>query len=274
MGSGDNRLMGASNRHFVVPVDGQDIEVPRVRTRKNKSGGKEVKEKFMDERNNPPPIVAKTSKQKEYLKLLNDPEIKCVIALGLHGTGKSYCAAATAADLFRKNQIEQIIVARAYVQTGKTSGFKPGSSLQKLYPYVRNILDTVKERIGNGAYEIALKDGESGEIQVQEVESIRGRSFDRPSWLCIEEAQQTTPDEMKSIVTRVSDSCKLILSGDVRQKDVKGESGLEWFMSFAKRHNLQGVGYIDFSEPEDIVRGGLVRDIAVGLMKDEIKNKE
>lgn len=185
-------------------------------------------------------------------------------------THNTFCASVVAADKFRKNEISKIIVARAYVQTGKTSGFKPGTSLQKLYPYVRNVLDTIKERIGAGAYEVALKDGESGQIQVQEVESIRGRSFDEWSFLIIDEAQQVTKEEMKSIVTRVSDKCKLVLCGDIRQKDIHGKSGLEWFMDFSKRHNLKGVAVIDFSDPADIVRGGLVRDIAIGLMKDEM----
>lgn len=263
--------MGSRERSIMVEVDGLEVAVPRKKTRRTRNGGvkPETKEKFLDERNNPPAVEAKTQKQKEYFKLLNDPNIQAIVVLGLHGTGKTYCASVVAADKFRRNEIKKIIVARAYVQTGKTSGFKPGTSLQKLYPYVRNVLDTIKSRIGAGAYEVALKDGESGEIQVQEVESIRGRSFDEPSYLVIDEAQQVTIDEMKSIVTRVSDNCKLVLCGDIRQKDIHGESGLEWFMKFSKRHNLKGVAVIDFSDPSDIVRGGLVRDIAIGLMKDE-----
>ena len=242
-----------------------------ARWEKKEVVGKVIKEKFTEERNSPPPVVAKTIKQKEYFKLLNDPEIQAICVLGLHGTGKTFCASVVAADKFRKNEISKIIVARAYVQTGRTSGFKPGTSLQKLYPYVRNVLDTIKQRIGDGAYEIALKDGESGDIQVQEVESIRGRSFDEWSYLIIDEAQQVTIEEMKSIITRVSDKCKLVLCGDVRQKDIRGESGLEWFMKFTQRHQLKGVAVIDFSDPDDIVRGGLVKDIAIGLMKDEGK---
>lgn len=267
--------MSGKSRAYLTVVDGVEVAVPRKKTRSTRNGGvkPEIKEKFMEERNNPPPVVAKTAKQKEYFRLLEDPEVKAIVCLGLHGTGKTFCAAVVAADKFRKNEIKQIIVARAYVQTGKTSGFKPGSSLQKLYPYVRNVLDTIKSRIGAGAYEIALKDGESGEIQVQEVESIRGRSFDLPSYLVIDEAQQCTADEMKSIVTRVSDQCKLILCGDILQKDIRGESGLEWFMSFAKRHDLKGVAVIDFNDPMDIVRGGLVRDIAIGLAKDREKGE-
>lgn len=268
--------MGARERAIMMEVDGVEVQVPRKRTRKTRNGGvkPEIKEKFSDSRNNPPPVVAKTAKQKEYFRLLNDPSVQAICVLGLHGTGKTFCAAVVAADKFRKNEIEKIIVARAYVQTGESSGYKPGTSLQKLYPYVRNVLDTIKYRIGAGAYEVALKDGEQGEIEVQEVESIRGRSFDQKSFLIIDEAQQTTPDEMKSIVTRVSDSCKLVMCGDVRQKDIQGESGLEWFMKFTKRHNLKGVAVIDFSDPDDIVRGGLVRDIAIGLMKDNTLSQE
>lgn len=265
--------MGGKSRAFLTVVDDVEVAVSRKKTRSTRNGGvkPEIKEKFLEERNNPPPVVAKTAKQKEYFRLLEDPSVKAIVCLGLHGTGKTFCAAVVAADKFRKNEIKQIIVARAYVQTGKTSGFKPGTSLQKLYPYVRNVLDTIKSRIGAGAYDIAIKDGESGEIQVQEVESIRGRSFDLPSFLLIDEAQQTTSEEMQSIVTRVSDNCKLVLCGDILQKDIQGESGLEWFMSFSKRHNLKGVAVIDFSDPSEIVRGGLVRDIAIGMMKDREK---
>ena len=243
--------------------------VVRARRDKKAAEGKVIKGKFVVERNDPPVIVAKTEKQREYFKALNDPNIQVVIALGFHGTGKTFCASVVAADMFRKNQLEKIIVSRAYVQTGKSSGLKPGTALDKLYPYVRNVLDTIKHRIGQGAYEIALKDGVTGDIEVQEVESIRGRSFDQSSFLIIDEAQQTSPEEMQSIVTRIGDSCKLVMCGDIRQKDIRGESGIEWFMSFAQRHNLKGVKIIDFSDPDDIVRGGLVKDIAIGMMKDK-----
>lgn len=247
-----------------IPVRGR-----KKRTKKDGKTQRVIKEKFLDERETfLKPVTAKTEKQKKYFKALNDPDVHVVVALGFHGSGKSYVSAVTAADKFRKGEINKIIVARPYVQTGRTSGYKPGSSLDKLYPYVRNILDTVKERIGGAAYEIALKDGLTGQIEVQELESIRGRSFDEPSFLIIDEAQQALPEEMKSIVTRISDKCKLVLAGDIRQKDIHGQSGMEWFIDFVKRHKISGVEIIDFCDPEDIVRGGFVRDIAVGLMKD------
>ncbi|QXN60215.1 hypothetical protein KUA24_148 [Vibrio phage HNL01] len=235
---------------------------------RSKGGGRVIKEKFAEEREKAlPPITAKTEKQKEYLRLLK--ECNVVVVNGMFGTGKSFLAACTAGDSLRKGVIDKVVVARPYVQTGKTSGFKPGTSLEKLYPYVRNILDTMRKRMGDGAFSIALGDGISGKIEVQEVESIRGRSFDEPSFLIIDEAQQTTPDEMESIVTRISDNCTLILCGDDNQKDIKGQSGLSWFTEFAKRHNLDNVGFINFDSPDDIVRGGMVRQIALGIAKDK-----
>ena len=226
-----------------------------------------TKDKFK-EANTPPVIFPKTDKQKRYLELLNNDNVQVIVCTGLHGVGKSFLSATVAADKFRKNLIKQIIVARPYVQTGKSSGSKPGTTLEKLYPYVRNVLDPIKKRLGNAAFEIALKDGEHGDIQVQEIESIRGRSFDEDSWLLIEEAQQTTPDEMLAICTRISDNCKMIVSGDLNQKDIKCESGLKWFLDFVARHNIKGVEIISFDEPSDVVRGGIVRDIALGLAKD------
>ena len=237
------------------------------RIRDTESSGRKVNEKFSHEHKNAP-IVAMTEKQKKYLALLNDPNIQLLVVLGLHGVGKSFLSATVAADKYMKKEIDKIIVARPYVQTGKSTGLKPGSSLDKMYAYVRNVLDPMRKRMGGAVFDIALADGQKGTIEVQEVESIRGRSFDERSWLMIEEGQQTTPEEMLAIITRVSDSCKLICSGDLNQRDTKGESGLKWLLDFVKRHNIQGVGVINFDEPSDIVRGGLVREIAVGLMKE------
>ena len=197
-----------------------------------------------------------------------------VIAKGIFGTGKTYLASAYAADLLRKNELDKIIVARPYVQTGKTSGFKPGTSLEKLFPYVRNMLDTIRKRMGDGAYYNALKDGLNGRIEVQELESIRGRSFDERSYLLIDEAQQSTPEEMLSIITRISDNCTLVVMGDASQKDIHGISGLEWVEDFLSRNGIAGVGIVNFDNPDDdIVRGGMVRDIAKALIADRAEGR-
>ncbi|QXL90526.1 PhoH-like protein [Salmonella phage NINP13076] len=226
--------------------------------------------KFDEERNSAPALTALNEKQQDYLHKLQTCNI--IIAKGIFGTGKTYLASAHAADLLRRNDLDKIIVARPYVQTGKTSGFKPGTSLEKLFPYVRNMLDTIRKRMGDGAYYNALKDGLNGRIEVQELESIRGRSFDEKSFLLIDEAQQSTPEEMLSIITRISDNCTLVVMGDASQKDIHGISGLEWVEDFLQRHNIAGVGVVNFDNvDDDIVRGGVVRDIAKGLMADRGK---
>lgn len=245
------------------------VEVYSARNAKREEKGRTIKPKYEEERSLPP-VQPMNKKQEKYLELLRTCNI--IIASGRFGTGKTYCPSAVAADELRKGHIDKIIVARPYVQTGRTSGFKPGSSLEKLYPYVRNMLDTMKKRMGDAAYSIALRDGITGAIEVQEVESIRGRSFDMPSFLIIDEAQQTTPEEMLSIITRIGDDCTLVVCGDDSQRDITGKSGLRWLIEFTERHNLQGVGYVEFNDPEDIVRGGLVREIALALDFDEKHN--
>lgn len=236
----------------------------------------EAKDKFVEKKEDEvkrAPIKAMTQKQQLYLDMLRDPDIHIIIATGLFGTGKTYLPSAYAADLLREHKIAKIIVSRPYEQTGKTSGFKPGTSLQKLYPYVRTMLDTMKSRMGYGAFKIALDDGLQGTIEVQELESIRGRSFDEHSYLIVDESQQASSEALLSIVTRVSDNCKLVLCGDLQQRDIEGSSGLKWFMDFAERHNIKGIGIVDFNEVDDIVRGGIVKSIAVGLAKDERKGQ-
>ena len=223
----------------------------------------EYKEKFAHERK-AEPIVPKTENQGLYLENLKSCMIN--IALGSAGTGKSFMPSALAADLYREKKIFKIVVARPYVQTGKSSGSKPGTSLMKLYPYVRTMLDTMRNRLGDGVYNIALKDGLIGDIEVCELESIRGRSFDDPTWLILDEAQQANKDEIISIITRVGDRCHLTICGDPNQKDIRGESGLEWLLSFVKRHDLD-VGVVEFTS-NDIVRGDFVKDVVKGLEKD------
>ena len=231
--------------------------------RKQRKLDRSFKEKFTDERK-PEPIVPQTENQRIYFQNLKNMMVN--ISLGSSGVGKTFCPSAMAADLYREHKIEKIIVARPYVQTGRSSGAKPGSSLEKLRPYVRSMLDTMRKRMGDGPFSVALRDGQSGDIEVCEIESIRGRSFDENSWLIIDEAQQTTKDEMIAIITRISDNCRLTVCGDPHQKDIRGESGLEWLLKFVRRHNLD-VGVVEFTS-DDIVRGDFVKSVVKGLERD------
>lgn len=222
------------------------------------------KQKFVEQREEQiPSLQPKTQAQAEYVQALIHNKI--VIASGYCGTGKTKIAAHKAGEWLRTGQIEKIVVARPYVQMGRTAGFRPGTTEEKLYPYVRNILDNVKLVVGKSYQHYT----EKKLIEIQALEDIRGRSFDEDCVLIIDEAQNTTPEEMRSIVTRIGEGCRLILCGDPHQKDIKEQSGLEWFRDFIQKHDISDSAYIEF-DVDDIVRSNMVKEIVVGLVKDNV----
>lgn len=223
-----------------------------------------IKDKFHSQRKRPP-VQPKTMAQQMYLQYLKTK--RCVVATGSAGSGKTYCPAVIAADKLMSGEISKVIVSRPYVATGRSIGATTGDVLPKLYPFVRNVLDTMQERMGKGAFEVALQDGLKGQIEVQALESIRGRSFDEECMFIVSEAQNTDQSLMEAIVTRVGDGCQIIIDGDPSQSDIKGINGLQWWMSFVERHNIPDVGMVRFSK-EDCVRSGFVRDILDGLDRD------
>lgn len=232
---------------------------------------KHAAEKFAEEREyNAPAIRPLNKKQGLYLHFLQTKKI--VIVNGVFGSGKTFMASAFAGQQLRKNEIDKIVVARPYVQTGKTSGFKPGNAMQKLWPYLRSMMDTIRRQVGGGAFAAMLGDGQNSRIEICEVESIRGRSFDERCFVLIDEAQQTSPEEMLSIITRVSDQATLVIMGDNSQRDIAGRSGLAWVTDFFTRHPDEEVGMVDFDSPDDVVRSGIGRQIALNLIEDR-KNK-
>lgn len=223
-----------------------------------------IKEKFVEERQHrAPPIVAKTENQKLYLKALYSK--KLIVGIGAAGVGKSFLAASVAADAFIKGEIDKIVVARPYVFMGKSSGYKPGSAYEKLYPFVRPMLDTIKQRIGNGAYESALA---SGAIEVCELESIRGRSFDGNVTIVLDEGQNAEPNEIKSIVTRLGEGATLVVCGDASQHDLRGQSGIDYLTYIINKYNISDTAIINFT-PDDIVRSGIVKEFVLAFTEEE-----
>jgi len=232
--------------------------------KKNKQRAEDaaMKKTFPYQQRNPlPPIQPRNENQKKYNHNLQTYQVN--VAQGAAGVGKTFIVAAKAADAFMKGDIDKIIVARPYVQTGKSSGAKPGSVYDKLYPYVRPILDTIRERMGDGKYKNHLKDGVHGEIEVCELESIRGRSFDERCWLIVDECQQATAKELIAILTRIGTDCRVTLCGDIKQNDLKERSGLEWLLNHVSVHNID-IGITTFTS-DDIVRSGFVKDFVKSL---------
>lgn len=227
----------------------------RKRNNKPEDQGRVIKEKFKEERQHrSPPILAKTENQKTYLSYLK--EYKLVVAIGPAGCGKTYLPAAIAGDALLKGDIDKIIVARPYVTMGKNLGALPGDETEKLYPFVRPMLDTIKERIGAGSWDTALA---KGQVEVQALQSIRGRSFDGNMMVIIDEMQNATPEEVRSIVTRIGDGCQLVICGDPDQNDVRGLDGITYLTDVIDDHDIADTGIVEF-DLDDIVRSGMVKD--------------
>ena len=196
-----------------------------------------------------PPIKALNPTQAEYLDALRkSPQ---VIVLGPAGTGKTWIAATHAADLYRSRQIDKIILTRPNVPCGRSLGFFPGSLEDKFAPWAVPVADAIKERIGKAAYDIALK---NGAIEMVPFEVMRGRSW-KNAFVLLDEAQNATPSEIKTFLTRVGEDCTMVINGDISQCDLDRDSGLRVVIDIVAKQSLP-VPVIEFSRA-DIVRSGL-----------------
>lgn len=176
----------------------------------------------------------------------------CVVLMGPAGTGKTFLAASVAAKDLAERRIRKIILSRANVPTGKSLGAFPGTVEEKMAPWLLPITDVLRQHLGNGFFEYCLK---AGLIQIQPIETIRGRSFD-DAIVLMDESQQLTVDELKAICTRIGENSKLYLMGDRAQRDVKTD-GLQWLLKLAEKHRLP-IGMHTF-DSDDIVRSNLCK---------------
>ena len=206
------------------------------------------KDKFEAERSLPP-IKALNTIQADYLDALR--RSSQVIVLGPAGTGKTWIAAAHAADLYRKRRIGHIILTRPNVPCGRSLGFFPGSLQDKFAPWVVPVTDAIKDRIGDAAFDIALK---NGTIEIVPFEVMRGRSW-KNAFVLLDEAQNCTAAEIKTFLTRIGDNCTVVINGDVSQCDLAADSGLRLVIEMIKRQNLP-VPVVSFTHG-DIVRSGI-----------------
>lgn len=198
----------------------------------------------------------------EYIQSLQT--CPCVIGIGCAGTGKTYVATSIAAQALANREIDTIVLSRPNVPTGKSLGAFPGTVEEKMEPWLMSITTTLKQQLGIGFYELALK---TGAIQIQPVETIRGRSFDNAT-LLFDEAQQLEVDELKAIVTRIGKNSNLVLMGDITQRDNTGK-GLEYIINLADRYDLP-VEVHEF-DSDDIVRSDICKAFVKAFEQD---NKE
>jgi phosphate starvation-inducible PhoH-like protein len=223
----------------------------RRKTRRSFESGQiiELHGTKFDEERSLPPIKPLNPTQAEYLDALKQhPQ---VVVLGPAGTGKTWIAATHAADLYRQRRIDKIILTRPNVPCGRSLGFFPGSLEDKFAPWAAPVVEAIQERIGRAAYEIALK---NGDIEMVPFEVMRGRSW-KDAFILLDEAQNATPAEMKTFLTRIGEDCTVVVNGDVSQCDLKEASGLRTVLDLIRAKALP-VPVIEFTL-DDIVRSGL-----------------
>ena len=212
------------------------------------------------------PVKPKTLGQKSYVDKIRKNMI--TFGVGPAGTGKTYLAMAMAITAFREEEVSRIILTRPAIEAGEKLGFLPGDLQSKVDPYLRPLYDALYNIMGPEQY---LANAEKGLIEVAPLAYMRGRTLDN-AYIILDEAQNTTPAQMKMFLTRIGFGSKVIVTGDLTQKDLEEgkRSGLEDAMFILK--NVEGIAFSELTS-EDVVRHPLVQRIVNDYEKDEERKK-
>ncbi len=200
------------------------------------------------------PVYLKTIGQKHYVSTIQKKDI--VFGIGPAGTGKTYLAVVLAVVALREGKVKRIVLTRPAVEAGENLGFLPGDLQEKVDPYLRPLYDALHDMLG---LEQTTKYIERGLIEVAPLAYMRGRTLD-DAFVILDEAQNTTPEQMKMVLTRLGQSAKMVLTGDITQVDLpRGKkSGLREAERILK--GIEEIGFIHLTE-HDVVRHPLVQKI-------------
>ena len=213
------------------------------------------------------PVKPKTLGQKKYVDLIRNNTIS--FGIGPAGTGKTYLAMAMAITAFKNNEVNRIIMTRPAIEAGEKLGFLPGDLQQKVDPYLRPLYDALFEIMGADAF---TKNMERGLLEVAPLAYMRGRTLDN-AFIVLDEAQNTTPEQMKMFLTRIGYGSKAVVTGDLTQVDL-GDGKRSGLMEAVKILNgIEDIGIITLTN-KDVVRHPLVQKIITAYEKAENKKKE
>jgi len=209
----------------------------------------------------------KTVGQKKYIDLIKKNTV--VFGIGPAGTGKTYLAMAMAITAFKNNEVNRIILTRPAIEAGEKLGFLPGDLQQKVDPYLRPLYDALHEIMGAETF---LRNMEKGLIEVAPLAYMRGRTLDN-AFIVLDEAQNTTPEQMKMFLTRIGYGSKAVITGDVTQVDLAEGKRSGLLESTKILSGVEGIGMIALTN-KDVVRHPLVQKIILAYEKFEKKRSE
>ena len=212
------------------------------------------------------PIKAKTYGQQKYVRAIQEKLM--VFGIGPAGTGKTYLAMAMAIQAFKNNEVTKIILTRPAIEAGENLGFLPGDLQSKIDPYLRPLYDALYQIMGAESF---IKNSEKGLIEVAPLAYMRGRTLDN-AFIILDEAQNTTPAQMKMFLTRIGFGSKVVITGDLSQKDLPYStvSGLEQASKVLEPVNEIGFCYLT---NKDVVRHPLVQKIVHAYEKYEAREQ-
>ena len=210
------------------------------------------------------PIKSKTVGQKKYVDLLKKKTI--TFGIGPAGTGKTYLAVAIAVNAYKEKQVEKIILTRPAVEAGEKLGFLPGDLQEKVNPYLRPLYDALQEMLGLDSFSKMM---ERGTIEIAPLAYMRGRTLSN-AYVILDEAQNTTKEQIKMFLTRLGENSKMVITGDLTQIDLPAghTSGLKHAVKILK--DINDIGIIRLSE-KDVVRHPLVQQIVNAYENNEEK---
>ena len=211
-------------------------------------------------------LHARTARQNSYLRQIQEFDI--TFGIGPAGTGKTYLAVASAVDALERDLVKRIVLVRPAVEAGERLGFLPGDLAQKVDPYLRPLYDALYDLMG---FDKVTKLYDRNAIEVAPLAYMRGRTLNQ-AFIILDEAQNTTPEQMKMFLTRIGFGAKAVITGDVTQIDlVRGQmSGLVQTQEVLK--DVKGIGFTHFLA-EDVVRHPLVQHIVHAYERYEKNNQ-
>jgi len=233
------------------PISPEDIQLSLVQINKINPLDKTNSPQLLTKKNE---LQGRTPRQIEYLQNIQHQDIN--FGIGPAGTGKTFLAVASAVDALNREKVKRIVLVRPAVEAGERLGFLPGDLAQKVDPYLRPLYDALYDLAG---YDNVTKMFDKGILEVAPLAYMRGRTLNQ-SFIILDEAQNTTPEQMKMFLTRIGFGTTAVITGDVTQIDLSKDqlSGLIEIQKILKK--IKGIEFIHFTS-EDVVRHPLVQKI-------------